>query len=288
MNGNEYKNKYENINDFLSACASDFVTAGQKSETARRLVKSYKNAASSRENFVVLHGLWAHEKAFAAHMTVQSFLLCPQIAKWPEIAEITRKFMKIAENRYIINKRTFSRITDYGDPDGILSLARLKFRGANDFNQKNGNVVFVLDGLVKPGNIGVIIRACDGAGVGAILVCGLRTSVTHPNAIKASMGAAFTVPIIRFDGAAACKKWLMENGYQIYVADPAAETRYDKPDYSGKIAVVMGNEHIGADRVWYDGSSKPFFIPMSGTCDSLNVSVAAAILAYEIQRKRLG
>jgi len=285
------KSKYETytIDDFLSAHANKLEPLGQKSEAARQIIRICNGKTDDGEDLVVLHGLWAHEKALAAGLSVHSFLICPAIVKWPGAADISARFVGMAERGYVISERTFARISDYGDPDGILSLARLPMRKPGDFPAKtNDSVVFVLDGLVKPGNVGVILRSCDGAGVDAVMTCHLRTRVTHPNAVKASMGAAFTVPIVPFAHAEACKAWLTRNGYAIYIADPKVETRYDQLSYAGKIAVVMGNEHAGASGAWYDGSAEAFAIPMRGACDSLNVSVAAAILAYEIQKKKAG
>lgn len=279
-------NQYESVEEFLTAHIQKFEALSQKGAKTRDIIKLYNGKSDGSDKFIVLHGLWAHEKALAAGLSIHSFLICPSIVKWNLVSEISACFVGMAERSYIISERIFTRITEYGDPDGILSLALLPRRLPEDIKSENNNVVFVLDGLVKPGNLGVILRSCDGAGVDAVMTCHLRTRVTHPNSIKASMGAAFSVPIVPFENAYACKAWLQQNGYTVYIADPKVETRYSDFSFSGKVAVVMGNEHIGASNVWYDGSATPFSIPMNGTCDSLNVSIAAAILAYEIQNKR--
>jgi len=277
---------YEDVESFLTVNARQFKTLSQKGANTRDILNLCSGKTDRGDNLIVLHGLWAHEKALNAGLSIHSFLICPSLTKWRKVSEISACFAALAEHSYVISERTFARITDYGDPDGILSLARLPMHKPEDLAPDDNSVVFVLDGLVKPGNVGVILRSCDGAGVDAVMTCHLRTRVTHPNTIKASMGAAFSVPIVPFENAGACKAWLQQNEYTIYIADPKVETRYYNLSYGGKIAVVMGNEHIGVSNVWYDGSASPFLIPMNGTCDSLNVSIAAAILAYEIQNKR--
>ena len=274
------------IHDFLSANADYFEPLKQKSEAARQILKLCKGAYDGSDDLIILYGLRAHENALAAGLPVHAFFICPTIAKWPAVADVSARFMRIAEHSYTVTERTFARMDGYGDPDGILSLARLPMRSPDALALGQDSIIFVLDGLTKPGNVGVILRSCDGAGVSAVMVCNLRTHVTHPNAIKASMGAAFSVPIVPFPDAQACKEWLTRNGFTIYIADPKVENRYDTLRYAGRTAVVMGNEHIGACGAWYDGSASPFAIPMNGSCDSLNVSVAASILAYEIRRKR--
>ena len=281
-------NLFLTVDDFLSVNADQFETLGQKSETARQIIALSKGTAKNDENLVVLLGWRMHEKALAAGLSIPSFLICPSIVKWPKVGDISLRYIETAERCYIITPKTFARFSDYGDPDGILSLARLPMRKPDELMLEDDSVVFVMDGLTKPGNVGVILRSCDGAGVSAVMTCNLRTRLTHPNAVKASMGAVFSMPIAGFDNARSCREWLMGNGFTIYIADPNSENRYDRLCYPGKIAVVLGNEHIGASRVWYDGSAHPFSIPMCGACDSLNVSVAAAILAYEIRSRKAG
>ncbi len=274
------------IEHFLLTHVDKLRPLGQKSETARRLLAVCKGTQGGSEGYVVLHGLWAHEKALRARLRIHSFLLCPALARWPDVAALSEQAMRAADNCYVISERTYQRISDYGDPDGILSIARLPERRPEEVALRDDSVVFVLDGLVKPGNVGVILRSCDGAGVTAVLACHLRTRVTHPNAIKASMGAAFCVPFVVFDDAEACYAWLRRNGFTVYIADPNAGVRYDQARYPGRTAVVLGNEHRGPSDAWRDGGTQALFIPMLGTCDSLNVSVAGAILAYEIQSQK--
>lgn len=272
--------------NFLQEHANRLLSIGSRSEAAKQIIAMSKQAPTDEARLFVLHGLWAHEKALAAGLKIHSFLMCPDLLKWPEVASVSTEFMIRAERCYIISEKTYARISAYDDPDGILSLAHLPEHKPSNLSLDDEGVVFVLDGLTKPGNIGVIIRSCDGAGISAILTCHLRTRVTHPNAIKASMGAAFSLPIVDFDDAHACKTWLLQNGFTIYIADPNAAPRYNHLPYRGKIALVLGNEHRGASHTWYDGSAKPLSIPMNGMCDSLNVSVAASIMAYEIQSKK--
>jgi TrmH family RNA methyltransferase len=278
----EMKKIHRTIESFMEAHGDRFNPLGQKNETARRIHRLY----GGKDEYIVLHGIWAHEKAHAAGLEVHSFLLCPTLVKWPKAAEMAEAFVHKAKECYTISERTFARITDYGDPDGILSLVTLPERTPESYISKPDDTVFVLDGLVKPGNVGVILRSCDGAGIDAVFTCNLRTRVTHPGAVKASMGAVFSLPIVPFGGAEECKDWLVRNGYTIYIADPKVDTPYNGFDFKGKTAVVMGNEHIGAKKIWYSGFAKAFAIPMKGTCDSLNVSVAASVLAYEVLGKK--
>ena len=143
----------------------------------------------------------------------------------------------------------------------------------------------VLEGVEKPGNLGGVLRTADAAGVDAILVCGEGTDIYNPNAIRASLGAIFTVPVI----AAATPTliaWLKAQGLALVATTPAATQRYTQVDLTRPVAVIMGSEAEGLSADWLAAADQQVLIPMNGDVDSLNVSVATALLLYEAVRQR--
>ena len=173
-------------------------------------------------------------------------------------------------------------------PDGLLSICRFPVKRPEDLVLPERAGVVVLDGLEIPGNIGTIIRTCDGAAIDAILVCNRRARLSHPKVIKGSMGAAFRIPIVEFETGVDCAAWLRENGFSIYLADTRAEKTYYDYAYSGRSALIMGSERYGIHKEWYQNDPNMLMIPMLGICDSLNVGVAASILIYEMSLKIKG
>ena len=270
---------------FFASAEGAFARLPAKGEETRAFF-SRMNGDGGPEGLVALHDAWAHEKALCAGLRFEAFAICPPLANWGKISDIAERCAGAAPRRYIISDKAYARVADHTDGDGILSLARLPIREPEDLALGGDAVVFVLDGLTKPGNVGVILRSCDGAGVDAVFTCNLRTRATHPNAVKSSMGAVFYLPTCSFASAEDCKGWLNRNGFTVYVADPEADNRFDSADYRGRIAVVFGNEHVGASGAWYRGGARALTIPMSGACDSLNVSVAASIIAFAIKSAR--
>lgn len=147
--------------------------------------------------------------------------------------------------------------------------------------------VVVIEGVEKPGNLGAILRTADAAGVDAVLVCTGATDLFNPNAIRASLGAIFALPVVEVTTDAALA-WLAQHGIRVVATSPQANVVYTKANLRGPVAVVMGSEAQGLTPAWLNAADMRVTIPMAGKVDSLNLSVSAALLIYEVVRQRAG
>jgi len=143
----------------------------------------------------------------------------------------------------------------------------------------------VVEGLEKPGNLGAILRTADAAGISGLIVCAGRTDLYNPNAIRASLGAIFTVPLAAASQAATVA-FLKEQRLTIFAARVDGAADYTAADYRPPCAIVLGSEAEGLSSAWHESSVQPIRLPMRGQVDSLNVSVTAAVLFYEALRQR--
>lgn len=186
-----------------------------------------------------------------------------------------------ANEVYEISNSTYQTIQTKENHAGIIAIIKLKsyqFQDLKDF-------IFVLDRLELPGNIGTIYRTLDACkATGVILV----DPITKPNNLKITSSARGTNLIIptvcsTYDEALT---YLQNNNYDIYLGEPKLGKNYQQYEYQNKIAIVVGNERFGINEDWYNHQHLKVFIPMAGNNNSLNVSVAASILAYEAAMKR--
>jgi TrmH family RNA methyltransferase len=145
--------------------------------------------------------------------------------------------------------------------------------------------VAVLEGVEKPGNVGAVLRSADGAGVDAVIVADPRTDLFNPNTIRASLGAVFGAHVCTASSAEV-RAWLAAAGVPLFAAKPQAAVSYSEADYRGGAAFVLGSEATGLSDAWSGADVTAIVLPMRGVCDSLNVSVTAAVLFYEAQRQR--
>ena len=146
-------------------------------------------------------------------------------------------------------------------------------------------LVVVLEGVEKPGNLGAVLRSADAAGADAVVVADPRTDLFNPNAIRASLGTVFAVPVAA-GSSEAVRAWLESAGIPVFAARVGAAVAYTEADLRGPAALVLGSEADGLTDAWAGPGVTDVSLPMLGVADSLNVSVSAAVLLYEARRQR--
>jgi TrmH family RNA methyltransferase len=145
--------------------------------------------------------------------------------------------------------------------------------------------VAVLEGVEKPGNVGAVLRSADAAGVSAVILADPRTDLYNPNAIRASLGTIFTMPVCEAASGDVLAR-LREHECMILAARVDGAVPYTEVDYRRPTAIVLGSEAAGLSPIWTGDDIRAVRLPMRGVADSLNVSVTAAVLFYEALRQR--
>lgn len=171
--------------------------------------------------------------------------------------------------------------------DGVVAIVETPTTTLDDLDERlpADPLIVVVEGVEKPGNLGAVLRSADGAAASAVIAADPLTDPFNPNAIRASLGTIFTVPVVSA-GSAEARDWLAARGIRAVAAVVDAPTRYTDADLTGPLAIVLGSEATGLSAAWRDGTTEPVSIPMAGTADSLNVSIAAAVLLFEAVRQR--
>jgi TrmH family RNA methyltransferase len=183
----------------------------------------------------------------------------------------------------IVSDRVFARISGRRHPDGIAAVVRTPDLSLERVGSDMPGIMLVADAMEKPGNIGAMIRSVDAFGAG-FLGASLGTDVVNPSVVRSAQGSLLSCPIAIADTHDAIE-WCARRYDQIVVAAPDGGTSVWDTDLSGDVAVVVGNEHRGIDARWLE-QGRSITIPTRGTADSLNASVAAAIILAEAARQR--
>jgi TrmH family RNA methyltransferase len=194
---------------------------------------------------------------------------------------LTSKAVGSGADGYEVSEKVLSRLTGRDGPVGIAALGLSSRRTLSDIRVGRGTRVVIADDWDLPGNLGTLIRCADGAGASGVLVVEQGFGLGHPLVVRASMGAALTMPVVATDRAAA-RRWLRQHGFRIVAADPAGSRSYRDVDYRGPLAIVIGSERRGLAEEWLTAADSVVAIPMLGSCDSLNAAVAGALLLYEV------
>ena len=147
--------------------------------------------------------------------------------------------------------------------------------------------VVVLDGITDVRNFGAIARTCECVGANGIVIPERGSVSVNADAVKTSAGALHHIPVCRERNVVSAVRFLKDNGYQIVAASEKAEINYTQADYTTPIALVMGAEDVGVSPEVIKLCDTFVSIPMFGNISSLNVSVAAGVMMYEVVRQRL-
>jgi TrmH family RNA methyltransferase len=184
-----------------------------------------------------------------------------------------------------VSSAVFDKMSYRENPDGWLAIFPIPRITLDDLRLGKSPLIIVAESIEKPGNLGAILRTADAAGVDAVLVCDPRVDAYSPNVVRASRGTIFTVPVIETKGTDALN-FLQKQGIHILAATPSAEAVYTHHDLSAPLAVVVGTEDKGLTDLWMDQADVRVKIPMLGKVNSLNVSIATALIVYEAVRQR--
>jgi TrmH family RNA methyltransferase len=236
-----------------------------------------------RTGLTLVDGVRESLRAIRAGIPVDAAFLCPE-RLGDDAAALERALADVGCSPTRLTPRAFDRLA-YGDrADGVVLVVRPVVRMLEDLELPPDALVLVAEDVEKPGNLGAILRTADGAGADAVIAVG-GTDLANPNVVRASVGTVFSVPVAAASAPAAIA-WLRERGLRIITAVVDAPRLYTDADLTGSVAIVVGSEADGLSAPWRDAGMEGVRLPMLGLADSLNVSVAAAVLAYEARRQR--
>ncbi len=187
-----------------------------------------------------------------------------------------------------VSAKVLSAITRRDNPQAVIGVFEQHYRPLADIVPKPGDCWVALDRVRDPGNLGTIVRTADAAGAAGVILVGDTTDPYSLEAVRASMGSIFAVPLARTD-AGEFLKWRSGIGGGLLVGTHLkGAVDYRKVDYEpGPVMLLMGNEQQGLPQDLADACDRLVLIPQAGRADSLNLSVATGVMLYEARRSVL-
>jgi len=200
------------------------------------------------------------------------------------------EIISMLENRKTLvhraGKKEFSKFDKYSHQGIILYVEDFKYADIDELDIDESSVIVILDHLEDPHNLGAIIRTCEAAGIDGIVIPKDRSVDINSTVMKTSAGALENVKVSKVVNLVQTIKKLKDKGYWIVGTDMENSVDYREIDYSGKIALVIGSEGFGMTKSVKDECDFIARIPMHGKINSLNASVAAGIMIYEVIRSK--
>ncbi len=241
-----------------------------------------EHKARQETGLTLIDGQRELERALQTGVALARVFYCPKLIG----GSLNFKFLKSEGTECIeVAEHVFAKLAYGQRAEGVIGVARVPPRKLSELKLSANPLIVVIESIEKPGNLGAILRTCDGAGVDALLIGDARTDLYNPNVIRASIGTVFTVAAAA-DTNENIRAFLKTKGVKTIGTFPNAKDVYTKADLKGPLAIVLGTEDEGLSPFWQRHCDKKVHIPMAGQADSLNVSVTAAILVYEALRQR--
>jgi TrmH family RNA methyltransferase len=238
----------------------------------------------TRQGRILIDGLREIQRAHQAGVQFSEVFACLPAGddhgqQWVETLEAAGiEVVHVAPN-------VFARLA-YGQREhGAVAVATPPCHTLDQLSWTGNALVVVLEGVEKPGNVGAVVRSADAAGASAVVVADGATDLYNPNAIRASLGTIFAVPVC----AASSREtldWLRRRHLRIFTARVDAAVPYTRLSYLEPAAFVLGSEAEGLSDTWQGADLTAVSLPMRGLADSLNVSTTAAVVLYEALRQR--
>lgn len=240
-----------------------------------------KAKARKQTGTFLIEGQREIELAIKGGYDIETILFLPEIISTNQIEKLTNNQTDLIE----ISKEVYQKLAYRDTTEGVLAVAKTKSLELKDLQLTKNPLLLIAESLEKPGNLGAILRTADAANIDAVIVANPRTDIYNPNIVRSSVGCLFTRQIA-IGTSEEVIAFLKENNINFFAATLQNSTSYYTQDYTKPTALVVGTEATGLTEVWRKESTQNIIIPMQGEIDSMNVSVAAAILLFEAKRQR--
>lgn len=260
------------------------ITSLQNPLVKQIIVLEAKPRERKVQNLIIIEGLREIRLALTTGFTITSLLYCREIINDKELQSLLSQTISTFEMAEVTSE-VYNRLAYRKDSGGVIAIARPGRILFSDIKLSLNPLILVLESVEKPGNLGAVLRTADAANLDAVIICDPQTDIYNPNAIRASLGAIFTMPVVTTSTEEAIS-WLKSNKVKMFGTALTANHYYHEVHFREPTAIIMGSETSGLSQKWLDEAELLIKIPMRGKIDSMNVSTSAAVVVFEALRQR--
>lgn len=248
------------------------------------IIKKIRKNVYVKEDTFVVDDLFALSLDQTKGSEILAVIFCDSLLFSEEAKVLKEYYIKKAKEVYSVSEKVYALISEKENCAGLTVILKKKKLGVST-SLEEASFVLINDGIEQSGNLGTIFRTCDAVGVDLVINTNIKASVYQPKVLHASRGMVLKVPFINADSREVMQE-LLTQGYTIYLCEPEQGVSFEKVDYQGKIAIVIGCERFGIAKEWFECQHQNIMIEMFGTMTSLNVGVAGSIILYQAKLKR--
>ena len=257
-------------------------------EKLRQIYRLKTEKGRGKEEKFLIEGLRLCQEAFSSGWDVQLVFFSSEFGGSAAGEKLIQQFSKKGIEIFRTKKKEIEKLTDTETPQGIMALVKKKkFTLSRDF-LKESSLLLGLDNIRDPGNLGTMIRTADAAGTNGVLLSKGCVELYNPKVIRSTMGSIFHLPMIENLDLPEVIPDLKEAGFKIIVSEVHEGRDSTEVNYPEKTCLVIGSEASGVRKEVSNLADEKIKIPIFGKAESLNASVAAGILLYEMVRNKKG
>ncbi|HEX8141717.1 MAG TPA: RNA methyltransferase [Pyrinomonadaceae bacterium] len=240
------------------------------------------------EGLILIEGVRLCEEAIGTSLLIEDVLCTERLATDERGARLLEALGNAAKRVSFITEQVFASISDTRTPQGIACLALRPETGPERLasNEERPPLIIVMHRINNPANAGAILRTAEAAGAtGAVTTAG-STDLFSPKALRGAMGSSFRLPLWTGAEFSEVLEWCRAREIRTVCADVRSERAHTEIDWTVPRALIVGAEASGLDAGEVSAADEALRIPMRPPVDSLNVSVASAVILYEAARQR--
>ena len=258
------------------------ITSIQNTYIKNLLKLQEKSRERKKQGLFLIEGKREVSLALKGNFKFNTILFYPELISEKEVISLSNTTINFIK----ISKEVYQKLVYRDSTEGIIAVVQTKDFHLNNITFKTKNpLIVVAESIEKPGNIGAILRTADAANVDAVCIANPKGDLYSSNIIRSSVGCLFTNQIAT-GSSKEIVAYLKENNIAIFSATLQNSNEYHKENYTQASAIVLGTEATGLSEIWRNQATQNINIPMQGKIDSMNVSVAAAIVIFEAKRQR--
>ena len=264
-------------------------TVSERSEpssiTSRRnpLVARFRDAAERGSNgLMLLDGAHLLSEALDAGVEVTDVAIANGAAERPELSALRRR----VPHAVLASDIVIAAMSPARSPSGVVALARRPVEGTPGMFSRGTPLVVIAVDVQDPGNFGALLRSAEAGGATGVIATESGADPFGWKALRGAMGSAFRLPVARVSDGVAAVALARSHGLRVAAAIGRGGTPMSDADLTGPLALVVGGEGSGLLEALVTAADARITIPMTPPVESLNVSVAAALLVFEARRQR--
>lgn len=236
----------------------------------------------------LIEGLRLCLEALSSDWEVELVLFSSEFVESAAGEKLVEEFSRRGIDLFRIKKKEIEKLADTETPQGIMAVVKNKKFTLNKDFLKKASLLLSLDNIRDPGNLGTMVRTADATGADGVLLSNGCVELNNPKVVRSTMGSIFHLPVIEGLELEQVLPEIKSSGFKIFVSEVHEGKDYTEVNYPEKTCLIIGNEASGISKQILNLADERVRIPILGKAESLNASVAAGILLYEIVRNKKG